>query len=137
VTSVGHLPAQLGINCEKPLHLAQVCARNWSSNAPQHEKAEIVFDDAAHVRSDHRLTGQEKRNSRRRATGRRHNMRLFPAISAKTESICWKPEQQVAVIISSTQLDTLKPDSIGRMAVTNNAIFRINIRVPMQKAIDK
>jgi hypothetical protein len=23
------------------------------------------------------------------------------------------------------------------MAITNNAIFRINIRVPMQKAIDK
>jgi len=38
---------------------------------------------------------------------------------------------------ASTQLDTLKPDSIGRMAVANNAILRINIRAPMQKAIDK
>ena len=62
--SVGRLLAQLGITCQKPLHRAQerdaALVEQWLKKEyprikalAQHEKAEIFFGDAAHMRSDH------------------------------------------------------------------------------------
>ena len=95
--SVGRLLAQLGITCQKPLHRAQerdaALVEQWLKKEyprikalAQHEKAEIFFGDAAHMRSDHhagRTWGKKGQTPVVEATGARYGMSLISAISAR------------------------------------------------------
>jgi hypothetical protein len=94
--SVGRLLAQLGITCQKPLHRAlereEALVQQWLKkeypkiNAlAQHDKADIFFSDAAHMRSDHhagRTWCKRGETPVVETTGARHRMSLISAITA-------------------------------------------------------
>ena len=95
--SVGRLLAQLGANCQKPLHRAierdESLTQRWlKKDYPQikalarEEGADIYFGDAAHIRSDHhagRAWGARGETPIVRATGARHGMSLISAITSR------------------------------------------------------
>jgi len=95
--SVGRLLAQLGITCQKPLHRAfeqdDALVNRWlKKEYPKikalalHEKADIYFGDAAHIRSDHhagRTWGKKGETPVITSTGARYGMSMISAINAK------------------------------------------------------
>lgn len=95
--SVGRLLAQMGITCQRPLHRAlqrdETLVRQWlKKEYPQIKKmavklgAEIQFDDAASIRSDHhsgRTWGKRGETPVVESTGARYSLSLISTVTAR------------------------------------------------------